>query len=281
MFELPEYVVIAKQMRREITGKRVLSGFLGNSSHKFVWYNRSHEEFSDIVKGKITGEAYSRGRWLFIPLDDDYLIVLGECGGKINLVGSDKIPSKYHLLLNLDNGKTLFVLTQMWGAMELYEKGNELQREYIKGMRVTPTEKGFTLSYFREIAKDGAGMKSRSVKSLLTQDQIVPGLGNSIAQDIMLLSGLHPKKRLVSLEENEIVNLYEAIVSTVEKVIDQGGRNDEVDLFGELGGYKRLLDKNSVVTGCPLCGARVEKIQYLGGSAYFCIKCQKENQPEN
>jgi formamidopyrimidine-DNA glycosylase len=46
MFELPEYQTIAAQMRERIAGKRVLTGTLGNSPHKFVWHNVSHEEFA-------------------------------------------------------------------------------------------------------------------------------------------------------------------------------------------------------------------------------------------
>jgi len=34
--------------------------------------------------------------------------------------------------------------------------------------------------------------RQRSAKSLLTQDQLIPGLGNAIAQDIQFLSRPHP-----------------------------------------------------------------------------------------
>ena len=68
MFEIPEYVTLARQMGESLSGKRIANGNLGNSPHKFVWYNRKPDEFAAIVKGKTTGMAYCRGRWLFIPL---------------------------------------------------------------------------------------------------------------------------------------------------------------------------------------------------------------------
>ena len=45
MFELPEFVTLAKQMNDVLKGKTIQRGQLGNSPQKFVWYNRSHEEF--------------------------------------------------------------------------------------------------------------------------------------------------------------------------------------------------------------------------------------------
>lgn len=49
MFELPEYVTLAKQINDTLKGKTIQRGQLGNSPHKFVWYNRSHEEFERLT----------------------------------------------------------------------------------------------------------------------------------------------------------------------------------------------------------------------------------------
>ena len=68
--------------------------------------------------------------------------------------------------------------------------------------------------------------------------------------------------------------LYHAIMDTVRRVIEQGGRNDEYDLFGNRGGYVRLMDKNAAGNPCPECGTVVQKIQYLGGACYLCPACQ-------
>jgi formamidopyrimidine-DNA glycosylase len=62
MFELPEYIILAEQINKTVKGKTIIDGRLGNSPHKFVWYNRSHEEFSQLTKGKTVGEAWVKGR---------------------------------------------------------------------------------------------------------------------------------------------------------------------------------------------------------------------------
>jgi formamidopyrimidine-DNA glycosylase len=275
MFELPEYVVLARQMNVTLQGKTIREGHLGNSPHKFVWYNRKPAEFEELTKGKTIGEAYSRGRWLFIPFNPGYILVLGECGGKVLYYpAGTKLPEKYHLYIQFTDGSFLTTLTQMWGAMELFEAGKEQERQYIKGMRVTPIEPEFTFEYFSHLIDDLLAGEKRSVKGLLTQDQLIPGLGNAIAQDIMFKAGLHPKHGIANLDPTQRQKLYQEIVSTVQEVVDLGGRYDETDLYNQPGRFIRLMDSKSAGQPCRVCGTPIEKIQYLGGACYICPECQ-------
>ena len=82
MFELPEILNLSKQINETLKGKIIQRGNLGNSPHKFVWYNRSPDEFAELSFGKTIGQAYGRGRWMFVPFEPGYLLVLGELGGR-------------------------------------------------------------------------------------------------------------------------------------------------------------------------------------------------------
>lgn len=276
MFEIPEYTVLARQMNAALVGKTIREGTLGNSPHKFVWYNRSHEEFTQLTAGKVVGAARVQGRWLSIPLEPGYILLFGECGGKIlfHPPGSP-LPVKYHLLIHFEDGSALSATTQMWGAMELYETGLEQERQYVKGMRPTPLDSTFTFDYFTALVDELLQGEKRSAKSLLTQDQIIPGLGNSIAQDILFRAKIGPRRSLAEFSPGQRRDLYNAIVDVVAEVIAGGGRNDETDLFGKPGGYIRVMDSGAAGKPCSDCGATVQKMQYLGGACYFCPKCQQ------
>ncbi|HVM71277.1 MAG TPA: DNA-formamidopyrimidine glycosylase family protein [Anaerolineales bacterium] len=275
MFELPELLTLAKQMNETIQGKTIKVGTLGNSPHKFVWYNRKPDEFTQLSTGKIVREAHVKGRWLLIALEKGYTLVLGECGGRIQYhPAGTEIPKKYHLWLAFEDGSALTVMTQMWGAMELFEAGQERERKYIKDMRITPVDPEFSFDYFSGLIRDLLQGEKRSVKSLLTQDQLIPGLGNAIAQDIMFHAHLHPRHSLVDLTIGQQRDLYAGITDTIDAVTEKGGRNDEVDLFGNPGGYLRIMDSKAAGKPCPDCGRKIEKIQYLGGACYFCPRCQ-------
>jgi formamidopyrimidine-DNA glycosylase len=276
MFELPEMVNLARQTNDTLQGKTVQKGQLGNSPHKFVWYNRTHDEFEELTRGKTVGKARSQGRFLFLPLEPGYVLLIGECGGKaLYHPPGSKLPKKYHLYITFDDDSFFTVTTQMWGAMELYEEGKEQERDYVKGMKTTPSEPEFTYDYFSSLVDDLLEGQKRSAKALLTQDQIIPGLGNAIAQDILFRARLHPRHPIADLTPDQRKALYTAIVDTVGEVIELGGRYDEYDLHGNRGGYVRLMDKNALGRPCPACGGEVEKIQYLGGACYLCPSCQE------
>jgi formamidopyrimidine-DNA glycosylase len=276
MFELPEFVTLAKQFNETLKGKVIEKGSLGNTPHKFVWYNRKPAEFAELTKGKTIGKARAQGKWLFVPLEPGYVLVLGECGGKVLYHPSGtEPPTKYHLCIVFEDDSSLTATTQMWGAMELYEKGKERARQYIKGMRTTPIEPEFTLEYLSALIDTVSKTEKTSAKGLLTQNQLIPGLGNAIAQDILFRAHLHPKHSIDDLTKSQRRQLYNAIVKTVKQVVDRGGRYDEYDLYGNPGKYVRLMDKNAVERPCPECGRRIEKMQYLGGACYFCPNCQK------
>jgi formamidopyrimidine-DNA glycosylase len=83
MFELPEFVTLSRQINDCLVGKTVQSASLGNSPHKFVWYNRTPAEFASLAAGKTVGTSYTRGKWLFIPMQPGYILLVGECGGRL------------------------------------------------------------------------------------------------------------------------------------------------------------------------------------------------------
>lgn len=276
MFELPEYITLAEQINSALSGQRIRSGYLGNSPHKFVWYNRTHQEFSELIRGRTVGTAHARGKWLFVALEPGYVLLLGECGGKLLYHPPESpVPNKYHLYIVFEDDSFLTAMTRMWGAMELYERGAEQERQYIRGMRPTPIEPEFTLDYFSGLVDELIVEKKQSAKGLLTQDQTIPGLGNAIAQDILFRARLHPRHALHDLGRDERLDLYRAILETVREIIDKGGRYDEYDLYNNPGGYVRIMDRNSMERPCPECGGAIEKIQYLGGACYFCPSCQR------
>lgn len=276
MFELPECVTLTRQMGKTLRGKTIERGQLGNSPHKFVWYNRKPAEFERLTRGRTVGNAMAKGRWMFVLLEPGYVLVLGECGGRLlyHEPGA-ALPGRYHLLVQFEDKSALSVMTQMWGAMELFEQGKERERKYIKGMRCTPVDKEFTFRYFSGLVDELLEGEKRSVKGLLTQEQLIPGLGNSVAQDIMFRAGLHPRHPIGELAPTQRRTLHDAITKTVREVIAKGGRSDEFDLFGRPGRYDRIMSSETVGKPCPRCGAKIEKISFLGGACYLCPKCQQ------
>lgn len=115
-----------------------------------------------------------------------------------------------------------------------------------------------------------------SIKALLATEQRIPGLGNGVLQDILFKAGIHPKRKISKISELERSDLFHCLKVTLQSMADKGGRDTEKDFYGNFGGYKTLLSKNTYKNPCPNCGDTIVKEAYLGGSVYYCPTCQKE-----
>ena len=156
MFELPEFVTLAAQFNVTVLEKRIKRGSLDHTPHKSVWFNRTPEKFEALTRGHVIGKTYARGKWLFTAINPGYVLVLGECGGRVLYhPPNSRAPKKFHLSLAFEDSAFLTATTQMWGAMELYAKGQE--REYIRDMRPTAIEPEFTLEYLSTLVNELVG----------------------------------------------------------------------------------------------------------------------------
>ena len=75
MFEIPEFVTLARQINDSLSRKIIRKGVLGNKPHKFVWYNRTPDEFERLASGKTIGRAWTKGKGIPKGLDN----VLPNC----------------------------------------------------------------------------------------------------------------------------------------------------------------------------------------------------------
>jgi len=62
----------------------------------------------------------------------------------------------------------------------------------------------------------------------------------------------------------------------LREMADGGGRDTELDLFGDPGGYTTFMSRNTVGEPCTSCRSLIVKKAYMGGSVYYCPECQPE-----
>jgi formamidopyrimidine-DNA glycosylase len=138
----------------------------------------------------------------------------------------------------------------------------------------SPLSPAFDEVYFNRIVS-AQEVQKLSLKALLATEQRIPGLGNGILQDILFNAKMHPKKKVDTLSQKDKETLFGSVKTTPSAMAAQGGRDTELDLFSRPGGYKTILCKNTVNKPCPVCGTIIKKEAYMGGSVYYCQKCQR------
>ena len=281
MIELPEALVIARQMNEAIAGKTIASAMRGNAPHKFAFYTRSAEEYAEILKDRRIGPARGHGGLILIPalpgrpIEPEYLLALGGGGERISLHRNEKtLPKKHQLLLHFTDGAYLTVTVQGWGAAMLFHDSEVPDHPWVGKPGVSPLSDAFTYEYFDGRFGELKENDPSSVKFFVISKPGVWGVGNGCLQDILFRARIHPRRRALDLSEDERRTLHAAIRDTLGQMVALGGRDGEIDLFGQPGGYQRILSSETVGKPCPECGTPIEKIQYLGGASYFCPRCQ-------
>jgi formamidopyrimidine-DNA glycosylase len=277
MIELPEAIVISRQIGTTLQGKTVKTAIRCKNPHKFAFIGKyTDEEFSQILEGKVIKESWANGNAILVQLDPGYLLSLG-CGGERILYHKDEktIPKKHQLFLEFEDHTFLTVTVSGWGEVRLLESQELDTHPHIPLDRIDPLSEGFSFSTFEELVERLPEKKKCSAKKFYISDPGLRGIGNGVIQDIFFLAKIHPKREMKSLTKEELEILYKTTRSELQKMVDLGGRDSEKDIFDNLGKYHRTMHSKSVNTACPRCEALIEKKQYLGGSIYFCPMCQK------
>jgi formamidopyrimidine-DNA glycosylase len=274
MIEMPEAMTIARQMDETLTGKTFRHFDRGPLVHKFLWLNKSVEEYDAFLVGKQVTGARSYGRSIFLYVGETNLLCFAELGGRIlyHQRGED-LPVKYHLRWDFTDNTSMNFNMQMWGFVGLLEK-SELSSPRYADVGVPPLSEDFTMDCFNQLLEVYPEKNQKGIKGFLVTSKYVFGIGNGYLQDILFRAKIHPKRKIPTLNDSERSGLYTAIQNTMEEAIRLNGRDEEHDLFDHPGGYSRLMGNQTVGTPCPVCGTKIEKIAYLGGACYLCPNCQ-------
>ncbi|MGE5374472.1 MAG: DNA-formamidopyrimidine glycosylase family protein [Bacteroidota bacterium] len=272
MIELPEATVLAKQINKTLTGKQIQQVIAGQSPHRFAWYTGDQAKYNDRLANKVIRGAEAFGGHLEIRADDMLLVISTPVRHHAR---AEKPPKKHQLLITFDDQSSISCTVQMWGALACFSENEKssIPDYLISREKPSPLSGGFDRAYFDSLFDEGT--EALSAKAFLATEQRIPGLGNGVLQDILWTAKIHPKRKMDDLSKKEILQMYHAIKSVLQKMTRQGGRDTENDLFGCPGGYQTILSKNTVGKPCPVCDTIIKKEAYLGGSIYVCEGCQK------
>ncbi len=274
MIELPEAVHIANQLNETVFGKHIADITAVHTPHKLAWYYGEPSNYFDLLAGRTIGKASPFGSMVETNAENTNILF----GEGVNVRFHDKgepRPAKHQLLLEFEDRSALSFSIQMYGGVGAFPEG-QLDNIYyrVAKEKPSPLAPAFDKTYFYRIISV-PDVQKLSLKAFLATEQRIPGLGNGILQDIMFNAKMHPKKKVNSLSDGDKEGLFNSIKITIPMMVSKGGRDTELDLFGKPGNYKTMLCKNTVNKPCPVCGTIIKKEAYMGGSIYYCGKCQE------
>ena len=273
MIELPEAIVLAKQIDKTTTGKRINKVTAAKSPHKFAWYYGDPKEYHGLLVGKAIDSAASYGGLVEISANGATLL-FGDGANLRYYPEEEVLPDKHQLLIEFEDGSSLVGSVRMYGGLWAFPAGSFDNKYYqIAKEKIPPLSNAFNRTYFDSLFHEKTN--KLSLKAFLATEQRIPGLGNGVLQDILFNAKMHPKKKLKTLSSKDKGELLDSLKLTLTQMVNGGGRDTETDLYGRRGGYKTLFSRNTVNKPCLVCRTTIKKEAYMGGSIYFCPRCQK------
>jgi formamidopyrimidine-DNA glycosylase len=265
MPELPEITLLARDMQKELVGRKL--GGIEVLQPKCL--NVPVEEFQTRLNGAEILDVRSHGKWLKLETTRGWLLLNLGMGGEILLTQRGNLPEKYRLIFDFEDGDCLAV-NFWWFGYAHYAKDLS---SHAMISQLGPDFRSVALDEFRELLRGRRG----GIKSFLLNQKRVAGIGNVYVQDPLFKAGVHPLRPIGALSDEQIDNLWRAIQDTLQESIDHGGSQWEQNLYGQNGRWDSSFFLVAYREGkpCPNCGTTVVKIKTGSTHTHICPNCQR------
>jgi formamidopyrimidine-DNA glycosylase len=267
--ELPDLTIVAEELDRRISGRRVTAA----SAPAPILVRATPEELAALA-GAAVGPARRRGKFLLLPFEradgrDRVLAANPMLAGRFWITRTgERVRARTGLRLELDDGTDLrYVDREMLGKLYLVDPAD---LEAVPGwveMGPDADDPELTLDAFRHRIRRHPG----ELKPLLRNPRFVAGIGNAYSDEILWDARLAPFRRRATLSEDDIGRLYESMRSVLADAIV---RLREL-VPPEIETQHREFLKVHLRGGepCPRCG---RELRQIGGheATTFCRTCQ-------
>jgi formamidopyrimidine-DNA glycosylase len=275
MPELPEVQTIVNQLNRTIAGKEIKAvDVLFAKPIKGV----SAEEFKRKIAGEKIKKFFRRAKLVVAELSGGFNLLFHlKLTGRLLLLKENEPTTKHtHIIFHLSGGeKLVFEDFRKFGYVK-FVKSDELEELFRKEKYgPEPFSKNFTLDKFKELLGKKPNAK---IKPLLMDQTFIAGVGNIYAQESCFCARILPMRKVGTLTDKEISDLYHCLLKILEAAIQKKGSSVDayLTIYGKEGEYVPLLK----VYGrggekCLRCGATLKEIRLGGRGTVYCPKCQK------
>ncbi|MBM4119525.1 MAG: bifunctional DNA-formamidopyrimidine glycosylase/DNA-(apurinic or apyrimidinic site) lyase [Nitrospira sp.] len=276
MPELPEAEVVARQVRDRLLGATIKDCRVGRDDivrqglSTLPWYAGAC--LTGVTRhGKSVALAFTRNvetRYLVAELGMTGLLLFGPL--------ALRYQKHTHLVLTVEGGKVSdlrYWNPRRFGRLYLLDQAG-LERFVTKRFGCDPLT--VSKEEFYVLIRNRRGR----LKPLLMRQQLIAGIGNIYANEILFRAKLHPNQLAHRLSEATINKLYSEMRMVLAQAIKDGGSSVR-DFFapdGSEGRYKRrhlVYGKHGEI--CPRrCGTTIKRLRGADQrSSFICPSCQR------
>ncbi len=270
MPELPEVETVVRALRQPLIGRTIIG--VRNDWPRHIG-TPSVDELKMRLSGCQVKSIHRRAKYLVFTLTQgETLIAHLKMSGHLSVVDANLPADKHvHTVFELDNGQELrFRDPRKFGRVYLVHNPDQI----LGKLGPEPLEASFTPAVLQQRLNG----RSRAIKPLLLEQELIAGVGNIYADEALFYAKLRPTRPANTLGEAD----FHALHAAIQKVLNLGIAREgaSIDMYTKPDGSKGDMQNAVAVfrrTGSPCytCGRPVERIVLGGRSTHFCPHCQK------
>lgn len=290
MPELPEVETIKRVIEPQIQGLVIEKVTINRP--EIISYPGA-DEFAGRLVGQTVSHMTRRGKFLIIHLDSDDRIILHLRMTGCLLLTSPGYPAEKHthLVFSLKNktqaadtgnctGESTevelrFSDTRRFGRFWLLGKDETDTYSGMEKLGIEPLDEILTAEYLNT----RLGTRKKAVKECLLDQNIIAGIGNIYADEILFTAGIHPSRPANSLEADEWERLAAAVPERIAYFIEANKITPAEYLETKGQDYRNtpfLQVYGHSGKPCLKCGETLCRIVIGGRSSVYCPVCQRK-----
>jgi formamidopyrimidine-DNA glycosylase len=269
--QLPEVEVARKSLEREVVGKRIKSVEVKTTA--LVRHHRNRPELYRALDGRKIDAVSRRGTALLLDLDDDctFVLLMGEHSWIASETASASSGRSVQMVTTFTTGGALHYhdVTKTGAMLVLADTELASVPELTPG-GVDPLADTFTWQAFNQKLVEWA----RPLRNVLTDFQVLVGLGDTYADEVLWTAGLSGARPSQRLSAQEVRRLYRSVLEVLHEAVKQGGateaeaEGDEEESDPFINVYRRAGQ------ACRRCRTPIRHEKIGGQLSYFCPACQ-------
>lgn len=273
MPEMPEVETVRRILNGKVVGKTIKKTIIKDP---IIIKEINPVDFADRISGRtITGiERY--GKYLFFRLGEELTLVSHlRMEGKFFTYEQHQMEKHDHIAFEFTDGSLLvYNDTRKFGTMHLMKNAEMWNHPALRKLGIEPLSTDLTDKYL----KTKASGRTKTVKEFLLDQTVICGLGNIYVDEVLYMSGIHPKTSVANLKPRHFKAIVVNTNKVIEKAISEGGTT--VKSFMASNEAHGLFQHSLNVYGrtgepCYSCSTPIEKIKLGGRGTHFCPKCQR------
>ncbi|MGH3385447.1 MAG: bifunctional DNA-formamidopyrimidine glycosylase/DNA-(apurinic or apyrimidinic site) lyase [Nocardioidaceae bacterium] len=275
MPELPEVEVVRRGLAAHVVGRRITTAEV-LESRSVRRHLAGPYDFAGRLAGREVTGARRRGKYLWLPLDDEDAIVahLGMSGQLLVQPPGAEADRHLRVRVTLSDGNQLrFCDQRMFGGLMVSEGGAELPTE-VAHIGRDPLDPEFDQGAWL------AGLRRRrtGIKRALLDQTLASGIGNIYADEALWQARLHFARPTETLRRSEGIRLIDAARDVMRAALSEGGTSFDA-LYVDVNGQSGYFDRSLQVYGresepCARCGTPIRRDPFMNRSSYTCPRCQ-------